>query len=572
MKLRLILILILLAIPISYARSGTIKLLAVSNPETNASGSIATLNLEIKEGSGRVFIDSFPLSKLDTQISTRFAKEVACNFLERDCSNYDFFYTIRADSALVGGPSAGAATTVLTISVLEGIPIDEYATMTGTINTGGIIGPVGSILPKIDAARAAGIKKVLIPKYTEVNSTNYTFYKEKFGIDIIEVSRLEDAVYEFTGKNYSTNVNFDISSSYVDTMKQISVDMCSRAEDMQSEATVTEENNTASSLIVKGKSAISSNQHYSAASYCFGAALSLRQILLLKTPGKLHDKILLTKENIQEFRDAVEKKKLLTVTDLETFMAVTDRLREADESLDEAETYLLANNTNATIARLAYGIERFNSAYSWSVFFGKPGSEYKIDKPALEESCMKKISEVEERVQYVDLYFPSTTKEARDLIKKAYVDHNTGSPELCLYKASIAKAKVDLIVNSIAIDEKYADAVIEDRQSTVRSLIAKQNERGIFPIMAYSYYEYADSLKENDKYSALLYLEYALELGSLDIYFEKRKVELPRIDITSQKTVFLIGIGLGFVIGSSLTLLLRKREDKKGKKKQKLSN
>ena len=73
---------------------------------------------------------------------------------------YDFFYTIRANSNIVGGPSAGAAITVLTVSVLEDLPLNKKASITGTINTGGIIGPVGSVLPKIDSASKSGIKKI----------------------------------------------------------------------------------------------------------------------------------------------------------------------------------------------------------------------------------------------------------------------------------------------------------------------------------------------------------------------------------------------------------------------------
>ena len=91
---KVIVILFILLLPTAFAKSGSMKLLAVSNEDINPRGSLADLYLEIKPGSGRVFIDSFPLSKLDTQISTRFAKEVACNFLERDCSNYDFFYSV----------------------------------------------------------------------------------------------------------------------------------------------------------------------------------------------------------------------------------------------------------------------------------------------------------------------------------------------------------------------------------------------------------------------------------------------------------------------------------------------
>src|SRR3989344_5017163 len=100
-KASLVIFLFLLLVYTASAKSGSMKLLAVSGEDDSGVGSTADLYLEIKEGTGRVFIDSFPLSKIDTQISTRFAKEVACNFLEADCSHYDFFYTIRANSAIV---------------------------------------------------------------------------------------------------------------------------------------------------------------------------------------------------------------------------------------------------------------------------------------------------------------------------------------------------------------------------------------------------------------------------------------------------------------------------------------
>ena len=167
----IVFLLFLTIISVISAKSGSIKLLAVSNLETNPRGSVADLFLEVDEGQGRVFIDSFPLSKLDTQISTRFAKEVACSFLERDCSNYDFFYTIRANSAIVGGPSAGAAIAVLTISVLEDLPLDKTITITGTINSGGIIGPVGGILKKITLSF-----NIVISIYNDIKMDLSNFY------------------------------------------------------------------------------------------------------------------------------------------------------------------------------------------------------------------------------------------------------------------------------------------------------------------------------------------------------------------------------------------------------------
>ena len=105
----LFIILNILLIPNVLAKQGHMKLLAVKESENGYEGGIADLYLEIKPGSGRVFLETFPLTKTDTQMSTRFAKAIACDIIEKDCDDTDFFYTITADSAIIAGPSAGSS-------------------------------------------------------------------------------------------------------------------------------------------------------------------------------------------------------------------------------------------------------------------------------------------------------------------------------------------------------------------------------------------------------------------------------------------------------------------------------
>src|SRR3989339_1643051 len=114
---------LIVLLPAVNAKEGHMKLLAVTETDNGYKGGIADLYLEIKPGSGRVFLETFPLTKIDTQISTRFAKEIACDFADIDCSRYDFFYTITADSSIIGGPSAGAAISALTFSLIKGVKL-----------------------------------------------------------------------------------------------------------------------------------------------------------------------------------------------------------------------------------------------------------------------------------------------------------------------------------------------------------------------------------------------------------------------------------------------------------------
>ncbi|MFY9189268.1 MAG: ATP-dependent protease LonB [bacterium] len=63
----------------------------------------------------------------------------------------------------VDGPSAGASMAVAICSALTGVPVDNNAAITGEVSIRGQIKPVGGITAKIEAARAAGANKVIIP-------------------------------------------------------------------------------------------------------------------------------------------------------------------------------------------------------------------------------------------------------------------------------------------------------------------------------------------------------------------------------------------------------------------------
>ena len=240
-KIVYLLFFLLFVVPVFADREGHMKLLAVSESSDGDVGGIADLFLEIKDGSGRVFLETFPLTKVDTQISTRFAKEIACDFSTVDCNKFDFFYTITSGSSIIGGPSAGTAISVLTFSLIEDIKFDENVAITGTINSGGVVGPVGGLKAKVEAANRAGISKVLIPIGESIGngnesneSVNGTFdlnrTRKELGLEIKEVATLDEAIFEFTGKRFrEKKENLTISSEYADTMKELAIQLCSRS-------------------------------------------------------------------------------------------------------------------------------------------------------------------------------------------------------------------------------------------------------------------------------------------------------------------------------------------------------
>jgi uncharacterized protein len=573
MKKLLSLFLLLLFLPLGYAStSGNIGLLTVSESANDTEiGGIANLQLVVKPGSGRIFIDSFPLSKIDTQITFRFASEVACDLLEKDCSGYDFFYTVTANTGLVGGPSAGAAATVLTVALLDNQVLNNNTIMTGTINSGNLIGPVAGVPAKTLAAQNRGYTHVLIPEWDIVNNTP----DGNLSINVISISTLEEALYYFTGKNYSrSELNGAVySEDYATMMKNITYDLCTKYGSINGDRLVLPNltmyniniTNSSQDNFVMALDAINNHSYYSAASFCFGGNVKIHEALL-KNYTDAEIKILYAKTltELNVFISDLEKnsKSLSTLSELETYMIVSERVYDSKKILSKM------NPENISRQQLGYAIERINTARVWSRFFDFPGPKFVMDDSLMMGACSKKLAEAEERLNYLELYYPKS--DIREELNLAYDYYQSSNYALCIFTASKVKADTDIVLSAIFVPDDNLNKLFDEKINAAKRVMNKQKESGIFPILGYSYYEYANTLRPSDTYSALLYAEYSLELSNIDMYFQKREplaintgwvARMPDFQLYN----FLIGLCAGVIL-SVIFLVLSGKSKKPAQK------
>jgi len=106
--------------------------------------------------------------------------------LNIEATNYDIHINFPG-GVPIDGPSAGVAIATAVYSAIKGVPVDNKVAMTGEVSIRGFVKSVGGVAAKIEAARQAGVERVIIPKdnWQEV-------FKKYDSCQVIGVERLED--------------------------------------------------------------------------------------------------------------------------------------------------------------------------------------------------------------------------------------------------------------------------------------------------------------------------------------------------------------------------------------------
>ena len=108
-------------------------------------------------------------------------------YLGIDPRDYDIHLNFPGGTPL-DGPSAGVAIAVSIYSALKNLVVNNYIAMTGELSIRGYVKPVGGVIPKIEAAKMAGAKAVIIPK------ENWQDSFKTYDLNIVAVDRIEEVI------------------------------------------------------------------------------------------------------------------------------------------------------------------------------------------------------------------------------------------------------------------------------------------------------------------------------------------------------------------------------------------
>jgi len=388
---------------------GEMQIYAVT---TKGEGLVATLTLEIEPGSGKIWSAVTPLVGTSTQSAERTAVKVAEQFYPAS-NNYDYKFTISSIASVVEGPSAGAAMTLLTTSMLLDKPLSTEVSITGTINDDGSIGPVGGVFEKVKEASSTGVKLFMIPSGEaiqtvrvdkEVKSINLLEHgPSEWGVKVVEVETIEDAIkFAFTDlAEIDVNINSSnsipefvpekiplpahlgsfkiLTTNYIKETRQVTSEArmalaSSLLEDSEVTSFLLEVLNDAEYTITRAELLNEQNYLYSAANFSFLArvnAIIVKEVSnnpsLLEADSTAFDvKLLELKQNLREFESDLNDE--VPKEGIEWFASAQQRYtyaKNAVDSLVSGQTIVVDGTEDDKIMISLQKLQDYAFAVAW---------------------------------------------------------------------------------------------------------------------------------------------------------------------------------------------------------------
>jgi uncharacterized protein len=551
-------------------RNVTVYAPAVSELGTGYMGVISTITVTIQgNGSGRVFVDTLPLTDVDMQGSARLAVKVATALVNSDTRPHldpltcDYFFVVRTTSPMIGGPSAGAIMTVAVISLLENWTLDNTTVMTGMINPDGSIGPIGGIPYKIDAAHSVGATRFLIPKgqmtytemvteYQEINgiiwqntypvTRNVSEYVQtNYGMEVFEVEDINDALLYFTGWNFPVAESPDkiTTEDYISAMKPLAtslLDECRISYENASELfntttipnrypnyyrnQVTDFLNTASDRLSESIHWYDAEVYYTSTSKSFQSLIDSHFVSFICEYFSTEDQEALVQRLINQTTERYHRSNTLAknasiqgMVTLQCVGAAQQRITEAASYLSEANTSFSNADYFTSLYNIAFAQERIESVQWWlniSTPFHDTGA---VNETMISSLAEEYLDDAQQSITYAQIIVSELGQtsqylnDAQSLLETARSEQENGYSAAALFGSFEALVKANLALELV-------DGVTTDKLERARGQasvsITESRSIGIEPVLAVSYYEYGQSLaNESSLDNAIVYYKYA---------------------------------------------------------------
>jgi len=626
-KILSILALIILLLPFASAQcpengnTVILKAPAVSRTSSGELIGVATdFVITVAPGNGHVYVETWPLAEVDMQASARLAAQIAGKVLDVDMNKYDVFIQVKSDAPIIGGPSAGGTMTVGIIAALEGWEVRKDVMMTGMINPDGSIGPVGGILEKASAAYSVGSKLFLIPEGQRIQIIQTTeqkqigpitqitskaervdvveYARERWGLEVKEIKNIYDAVYYFTGKKIEkpsvpTNLNVDTSFLKTDALndydktlsyyEQVENKLKTSNMGYTTYSYLKEALNEAKSRLDEAKKALEDGRYYTTLSLDFQARITIRHVdwyLDVETDADLENLLKNVDDEIKSTENTISNLTIRGISMLQAVAASEERIEQAKSLLKDAWSAYYDGNYWDAVSNAAFAYERIQTAKFWASLGERYAKGDVIERESLKETARDYLDNSRLIITYITSMFGEVNlQELINLMNEGEGYYQDGKYSAAIFSAMEARIQAEIILDTLGIDnETILMDKLQRMKEDAKVAIAQAQKEGIYPILSFSYYEFAQSYENqgglDNIQTAMMFYQYAKETSTvfLETTSPPKIIEEPSITIPPQTTTpqattsptqpeptksyislipfaLLVGIVLGFIVG-----------------------
>ncbi|MBU7012296.1 MAG: hypothetical protein HXS46_16560 [Theionarchaea archaeon] len=585
---------LLQCIPVA-ADSVTVVAPAVQKTPQGFQGVLSYITVVTQEGSGHIYIDTWPLAEVDIQGSARLAVQVACEVVNQDWKTYDFFITVRSDSPIIGGPSAGGAITVAVIAALQGWELRSDVVMSGTINPDETVGPVGGLYEKAQAASEVadlflvpeGQTTIVVEETEQVQQGPFTYItttqKEvdleeegrTMGLQVKEVYDIRDAVYYFTGKRIeppqieAKPIRTDFMKPYAqEKLEQIRKEYESAQSEIDSYTGAYKKDletllESAHEEIEYAGDTFDHRNYYTSMSASFVAGLYITYAVNLFSyfEGQPVEDIFEGLDSyLVHLSEEIQNERPYGMTALQCIAAAQKRIIEARDYLQEVED----GSDFDYIEYGSYAQRRGESAEFWLNLSRDYQEGDEITELMLKNAASSMVNTAELSLVYASSILPQSNllEEAAATLETAEKAFMEKAYAASLFSAVESKVYAEVSLIFYSSDRSVIAERVDRARERASSCIEKSRKRGIEPVLAVSYYELAES--RTNSIQSLIYLGYAEEIASIYRYIEAQPdteiaeggetqglgSEIIPVTIGSEEgALFFLGIGVFVGIG-----------------------
>ncbi|PUA32195.1 MAG: hypothetical protein B7O98_05870 [Zestosphaera tikiterensis] len=549
-------------------------LLAVSSSGGTYYGVPSELVVSLMPGSGDVYLSVEPLAELDMQASVKLAALISSYVSGIDYSNYSILVKIRSDAPIIGGPSAGGAITVALISLLTNMSLNKSVVMTGMILPDGLIGPVGGIPEKLEAAKSVGAKVMIIPAgqrmALSLRSGSYVDMYElgkKEGIRVVEASTIYDALKIFGYKvvrPQTTTINETttiteyfkawVNSSradYLNLSNYVSNEVSNNRQTLSRGGVLNVVNNyvnKASEAVKTAEKEFDAGMYYAAASDYFGALvyLTTAKYIVDITLGKVKwDEILKTIKD--EVNNATKyylnvvtslNREYINIVEVSLLAEIAGRVLEANDTLNSLPA---RQPTIDDVYSAAYTYWRAKSVYGWGnvyeVLKREGVNKEGLSMEKLKEGIQLLLSYATSALTYLQSLTGSSSVNLNTLLDRAENFLGSGKAEDLFYSLTLAlKTATYASINTHLAFETNTSFLAYRLESAAEEFLRDALAAGFNPVVALSYYERGKVLRDVDSSTAAYYYDLAIMNSIWYVILSKSMLRKVSIEVSEQST------------------------------------